>query len=161
MRTLVAVGFCLPLVLAWGCSPKAPSRDTAADKDNALRARLAGRWDRLLDSAPIGYVRVLNPDGKLLMEELRDANAPGARAPVTNPRTMDHTLYKVTLQTIRRDAGSWAVEKGNLIFTIPLASGDSMRLSYKVERVNSSELVLSSTGTEGKTEETFQRGKKE
>ena len=69
---------------------------------------------------------------------------------------MDHPLYKVKLKTVQRDAGTWAVENGDLVFMIPLDNNVSSRVCYKIERVSSSELVLTEKGTAGK-EEIFRR----
>jgi len=156
MKTFLAAVLCVPLALVLGCDKKAPAPATTAQKDSALRAQIVGVWERARDFEPVGDVRELNADGSLVMHELRDPNATAsaaASAPVENPLTMDHPLYKVKLRTIRRDVGSWAVENGNLILTVRLASGPPMRFSYKIEKVSSTELVLSASGTDGNKEE--------
>ena len=160
MKAFLAAALCVPLALVLGCDKKAPTPATAAEKDSALRAQLVGLWERPWDFGPVGYVRELKADGSLVMHELRDPNSPSgtaASAPAEKPLTMDHPLYKVKLRTIRRETGSWAVENGNLVCTIRLANGDPMRIVQKIEKVSSTELVLSASGMEGKEEAKFRR----
>ena len=157
MRSFVTVGLCLPLALAWGCHGKSSEQETAADKDRALRAELVGLWVCAWDLGPVGYQREMKPDGSLVMREFRGTAAATASAPAEDVSAMYHPVYKVNLRRYREDSGSWTVEKGNLIFTISLSNGDPMRLCYKIDRVSSTELVLSSAGVEGKAETKFQR----
>ena len=157
MKAFLAAVLCVPLVLALGCDNKPPRKKTAAEENSELRAQIVGVWERAWDSGPGGEIRELNADGSLVMHELRDPNSPAGAAtskPVEKPLTMDHPLYKVKLKTIRRETDSWTVENRILIRTITLKNGDPLRISEKVERVSSTELVLSVAGTDGKKEET-------
>ena len=147
------MGFCtLPVACKRDARSKPP---VAGDKRPTAEVLLVGTWTRASEVAPIVYEQVYRDDGTFVQRQY--SQTPGATAD-GSAKTRRHRRYSLDLPLSHQSEGKWQlVSETTLVLQVRLSGQDPLINRCRIEKITSSQLVVSTAGLAGRVDVTYQR----